>query len=612
MDNFVWDNTHIWLDIRGYRAHTGSQWGGYNECLRVSPVFPQINRVKSGSKTYEYLRIVESYRDENGRTTHRVVANLGRLDQLADKLPDLIQSLSRFSEAPLLSADDVQLEQALPWGPILLARHLYDRLGMGRIIAAATPSDKRRFDIAQTAFVLIANRLTDPCSEHGLARWLESYFVCDDGGERWLPQWLPEERITDEQRVRVEPAQLNTWYRTLDALVAAKRDIEHALYLKARDLFHLDVDMVLYDVTSTYFARRSPTGELRRHGHSRDGKRRNVQVLLGVVIANGFPIAHHIFPGNTADKATVETVIDDLEQRLGLRRVMIVGDRGMVSESNLELLRAPGRELRYLLGVPGRRCDESAMAFDAVTDDAWLPVDEGNRVQEVGIETQSGVRYFVVDSAERRAYEEALRARSMQRVKERLEKLAAAVSAGRIKDPAKIGARAARAIEQDHGKRYFSYEIAGPGEFAYDEDPDKLAAETRREGRYVLKTNDPDVTAEQVVPLYKQLSDVEWAYRDLKDIIQLRPVHHRTDERIEAHIFVATLALFLKRTLEHELTQAGVNLTPTEAFAAMQSMGIGVMDLGGERRHLVSSGGRDARRIVQALGIDHLTPPGTD
>ena len=575
-------------------------------------MFPQVNRVKSGGKTYEYLRIVESYRDEQGRSTHRVVANLGRLDRLDGKLAALVQSLSRFCDRPLLTAEDVRLQQALPWGPILLARHLYDRLGLAQIIRAAASSSKRQFDIAETAFVLIANRLTDPCSEHGLARWLESYYVCDGSGERWLPQWLPEQQITDEHRVRVQPSQLNTWYRTLDALLAGKPEIEKALYLKVRDLFHLAVDIVLYDVTSTYFARRSPAGNLRRHGHSRDGKRRNVQVLLGVVIANGFPIAHHIFPGNTADKATFETVISDLEQRLGLRRVLVVGDRGPVSEANLELLQAPGRQLRYLLGVPGRRHEESAKALEAVAEDAWQPVDDGNRVQEIELAEHPGIRYFVVDSAERKAYEQELRLRSMERAKARLEKVAAAVSAGRLKDPAKIGARAARALEQDHGGRYYSYEVPGPSEFKYYEDADKLGAETCREGRYVLKTNDPDLTAEQTVPLYKQLSDVEWAYRDLKDIIRMRPIHHRTDERIEAHLFVATLALFLKRTLEHELAKAGVNLTPTEAFAAMRSMGIGVLDLAGERRHLVSAGGRDARRLVKALGIEQLAPPGAE
>lgn len=573
-------------------------------------MFAQVHRVRSGERTYEYLRIVESYRDDRGRATHRVVANLGRLDLLDGGLVALVRSLSRFCERPLLTAEDVALEEALPWGPILLARHLYDRLGLGPIIRDADGSTQREFDVGETAFVLIANRLTEPSSEHGLARWLEHYYVCDRAGERWEPAWLPEERISARQRVRVQAAQLNTWYRTLDALVAGQRVIEKALYLKVRDLFHLDVDLVLYDVTSTYFARRSPTGALRRHGHSRDGKRRNVQVLLGVVIANGFPIAHHVFPGNTVDKATFQSVLGDLEQRLGLRRVMVVGDRGLVSEANLDFLQAPGRELRYLLGIPGRRHEESAAALDAVKEDAWQPVDEGNRVQEVKGAGAPDVRYFVVDSVERKAYEEELRQRSMERARARLEKVAAAVSAGRLKDPAKIGARAARALESDHGDRYYRYAVPGPGQFEYSADAEKLEAERVREGRYLLKTNDPELTAPQAVPLYKQLSDVEWAYRDLKDVIRMRPIHHRTDERIKAHLFVATLALFLKRMLEHELTLAGVDLTPTEAFAAMHSMGLGVLDLAGDRRHLVTAGGRDARRIAKALGLHPLAPPG--
>jgi len=368
--------------------------------------------------------------------------------------------------------------------------------------------------------------------------------------------------------------------------------------------------MVLYDVTSTYFARRSAAGKLRRHGYSRDGKRRNVQVVLGVVIANGFPIAHHVFPGNKADKATFATVIHDLEERLGLQRVMVVGDRGMVSEANLELLQASGRELRYLLGVPGRRREESASVLAALVEDAWQPVDESNQVQEILLAEHPGTRYFVVDSIERKEYEQGLRLRSMERTRARLDKIVAAVSAGRLKDPTKIAARAGRALEHDHGHRYYSYEVPGPGEFHFYEDPHKLAAETRREGRYLIKTNDPELTAQHAVPLYKQLSDVEWAYRDLKDVIRMRPIHHRSDARIEAHLFVATLALFLKRTLERQLHDAGLNLTPTEAFAAMRSMGIAVLDMAGTPRHLVSPGSRDARRVIKALGMDRLLPPG--
>jgi len=281
--------------------------------------------------------------------------------------------------------------------------------------------------------------------------------VPDGSGERWLPQWLPPEQINAQQRVRVAPSQLNLWYRTLDALVDAKAEIEQALYLKVRDLFHLDVDMVLYDLTSTYFARRSPRGDLPRHGHSRDGKSRQVQLLLGVVLAHGFPIAHHLFAGNTADKRTVQTVVEDLEKRFHLRQVLLVADRGLVSEADLQWLSEPPRQMRYLVGIPGGRCEESAAALEAVDEQAWQTVDAGNQVQQVRLAQQPGLRYLVVDSRERKAYEQELRLRAMECGRVRLGKLAANVAAGRLKDPAEIAARAAKALQADHGSRYFSY-----------------------------------------------------------------------------------------------------------------------------------------------------------
>ncbi len=566
-------------------------------------MFVHVNR----SGPYEYLRILETYY-VNGVHKQRVVANLGRLDRIGDDLGRLAKRLGEFATRPLVAPDDVKAVEALPWGPVRLARHLYEELHLDRIIAGHGSSRRRKFDVAETAFVLLANRLTAPRSEHGLARWLESMYVCDRHGRRWLPQWLPQEQITPKERVRVEHRQLKMWYRTLDALLAAKKEIETALYLRVRDLFSLEVNLVFYDVTNTYFCRRRQKGALRRHGKSKDGKGRNVLVVLGVVMANGWPIAHHVFPGNTTDKQTFRSVVEDLEERFGLRRMLVVGDCGMVSPDNLEFLSEEGRQVRYLLGLPGRRSAEAAAVFARLDEGAWTVVDDGNRVQEVCLDDPD-VRYLVVESDERKAYERELRGRDMERTAEALGAIESAIARGRLKAREKIGARAARALSRHHGTRYYSWEITADGTFRFHEDPAKLAAETLREGRYLLKTDDPHLTPHESVEVYKQLSDVEWAYRDLKDVIALRPIHHKTDPRIEAHIFVATLALFLKRTLEHHLKEKGIPLSPTEAFAAMHSVGVSVLDFDGQRRVLVTGGGRDARRIVNALGIAPLEPP---
>ena len=568
-----------------------------------SNMFVNVNR----AGRYEYVRVLETcYAD--GSQTKRVVANLGRLDRVKDNLPALAKRLLELAGKRLVVPEDVRAVDALPWGPVLLARHLYEELHLDRIIAEHCSSRRRRVDVAETAFVLLANRLTAPSSEHGLARWLEAMYVCDRRGRRWLPAWLPPERITPDQRVRVEARQLQMWYRTLDALVAGRQAIERALYDRVRDLFSLNVDLVFYDVTNTYFCRRRPKEALRRHGNPKDGKRRNVLVVLGVVMANGWPIAHHVFPGNTTDKETFRSVVEDLEERFGLRRVLVVGDCGIVSPRNLEFLSAPGRQVRYLLGLPGRRSAEAAAVFARLDEEAWAAVDQGNRVQEVRLD-EPDVRYLVVESDERKAYEEQLRQRDMERTAQDLQAVERAVAAGRLKQPDKIGARAARALGRHHGSRYYGWEITADGAFRFYEDPAKFAAETTREGRYLLKTDDPHLAPAESVEVYKQLSDVEWAYRDLKDVISMRPIHHRTDRRIRAHIFVATLALFLKRTLEHRLKDRGIYLTPSDAFDAMRSMGVSVLDFDGERHVLTTSGSRDARRVVRALRIEPVDPP---
>lgn len=569
-------------------------------------MFPRIATVKRGDKTYKYLQIVEAYRD-NGRTTQRVVANLGRLDQSRrlSGLDDLLVSLSRYAKRQFIRGDQIGCRHALPWGPVLLARHLWDQMELGEVIGKLCRRRRYKFDVAGTAFVLVANRLCEPRSEHGLARWLEHTFVCDAKGKRWEPDWLPAQQITKQQRVKVKHEQLNRWYRTLDALLSAKEKIEEALCLRVRDLFSVKVNLVFYDLTSTYFCRKSPIGRLRRHGHSKDGKPRQVQVVLGVVMANGFPIAHHVFEGNQAEKTTLQDVLTDVDQRFGLGNVLVVADRGLVSRKNLEYL--TGSKFRYLLGLPGRRSREALAVLEALDDTKWQRVDKENLVQEIRLPDRKD-RYLVIDSLQRKTYEQALRQRSMQRAREAIEKVASAVKAGRLKDPAKIGARAARAVAKYHGYRYYSYKVPGPGQFRFYEDPEKMRAETLHEGKYILKSDDQELGAPEAVGAYKELDTVESGFRDLKDVIEMRPVYHKTDDRIEAHIFIATLALFLKRSLEHQLAPVLPELSGTEAIAAMRSIGLAELDLNGQTTRLVSGGSRDARRVLSALGITDLNP----
>src|SRR6266404_4080078 len=324
-------------------------------------MFLRVVRAAGGQGVkHEYVRVVEAYR-ERGKTRHRTVLNLGRRDLLASHLD--LNKLMRLLHGDAASdgrvrREDVQAVAAWDWGPMLVAGHIWREFGLEATLDRLSRRGRSEVTtLSDRALVLVANRLTAPGSEHGLARWLETDFVCDRDGRRWLAAWRDDlaRAVSRTPRVRVEARQLQQWYRTLDQLIERKGQIEHALFLTLRDLFSLQVDMVFYDLTSTYFEGQGPP-EIGANGHSRDGKPRNPQVLVGLVLVDGWPIAHHVFAGNRRDAKTVAEVLRDLEARFGLKRIVFVGDRGMVTSQNLDDLRGGGHG--YIVGRNRRRSGE--------------------------------------------------------------------------------------------------------------------------------------------------------------------------------------------------------------------------------------------------------------
>jgi transposase len=561
---------------------------------------------------HEYVRLVESYR-EHGKSQQRVVCNLGRKDLLAAHLDALVRLLrGEPSGGALLRAGDVQATGAWDWGPVLVARTLWQALGLEAILAGPGGGA-----LAERAWVLVSNRLCEPTSEHGLGRWLETDFVCDGAGRRWVPQWRPEaeRRASRAPRVRIAPRQLAQWYRTLDQLLARQAEIERALYLRLRDLFSLRVDLVFYDLTSTYFEGQGPP-VLGAHGHSRDGKPRDPQVLVGVVMVDDWPIAHHVFRGNLRDATTLRPILGDLETRFGLRRVVLVADRGMVTGDNLTLLQGGGHG--YLVGL-NRRRNAAVARYLARATGPWTecpgvpggsaaPAAPKTYVQEVPADAP-GVRVFVVKSDERLAYEQTERRKAMGRVRTALAALQRRVAQGKLKAPEKIGAAAARILGRHHGHRYYGWEYT-EGAFRFFEHPATLPREEALEGTYVLQTTEAALTPVQAVTLYKRLSEVERAFSSLKDVIELRPIYHRTDRRVGAHIFVAALAFLLHRALEKKLKAAGLDLSATEALQVLRTVRVVDFRLGdGQTKRSVTRGSGRAARILSALRITQLDPP---
>ena len=586
-------------------------------------MFIRSVKITSSSGTvHEYVRIVESVWEQS-RVKQKVIANLGRRDVLDAALPMLYRFLrgedlpTNLAERAALSSC-VEVLDASTWGPMLVARHLFEQLGLWQLLDAGRrwpkllPDEDPHDDWPSRVLALLVNRLTRPGSEHALAGWLETDYVCDRHGRRYVPCW--KQRV----RVQVDARQLQAWYRTLDHLHLNQSRIEVGLYQRLRDLFNFQPELVFYDLTSTYFTGHGPA--LAKHGYSRDGRPRNVQVVVGVVMVAGWPIAHHVWAGNTRDSTTVKEVVTDLTKRFHLRRVVFVGDRGMVTESNVSTLTQADGEWGFLIGMTRRQNPEAETLIDRVHEERWLDCPVGinaqekkpenrprTRVQEVSCDRE-GVRVFVVDSDERRAYETRLREQSMQRTRVGLEKVQKRVAAGRLKQPEKIGAAVERVLQRHHGCRYYAWELTD-GQLRFFEHPVNLPREQKYEGKYLIQTDQPDMTAQDAVTHYKELNEVERGFHALKDPIGMRPIWHRADRRVRAHIFVAALAFLLDRMLECALRDAKANLSSTAAWQALETIRHVRLRVNGDIKTGVTPGSGQARQVLKALKITDVRPP---
>jgi len=334
----------------------------------------------------------------------------------------------------------------------------------------------------------------------------------------------------------------------------------------------------------------------------------------------GWPIAHHVWAGNTRDSKTVKEVVTDLTTRFHFGRVVFVGDRGMVTEANVKTLTEAEGDWGFLIGMTRRQNPEAEVLIDRVQEDRWIECAQGinarekkaadqprTRVQEVKCD-RAGVRVFVVDSDERRAYETRMREKSMERTRIGLERVQTRVAKGRLKRPEKIGSAVQRVLQRNHGHRYYDWELK-EGQLRFFEHPINLPREKKYEGKYLIQTDQPDLKPQDAVAQYKELNEVERGFHALKDPIGMRPIWHRVERRVRAHIFVAALAFLLDRMLERALRDAKVNLSSTAAWRAMETVRHVRFRINDEIKTGVTPGSSQARQVLRALKLSDLRPP---
>jgi len=534
-------------------------------------------RANKDGSVVRYLALAHNQR-VGAATKANVLLNLGREDRLdPDGLRRLVRSINRYLGEPdtdgtdaaaVTGADTVtdglRLMSSRPAGAAWLLHGLWKALDVDTALRKVLGGRRFSTDVERVLFALVANRAIDPASKLAAAEWAS----CDVA--------IPGLEGMDEDQA----------YRAMDLLVEADTDasVQEAVFFAVADLLNLEVDLLFFDTTSTYFQRDTedpdpdPDGEdespgFRRYGHSKDHRRDLPQIVIGLAVTReGIPVRCWCWPGNTNDQAILPEVKDGLRGwRLG--RVVTVVDRGFSSRENLAYLRRAGGH--YIAGE--RMRDGSAHAAEALSRQGrYQSVRDNLRIKEVRIDSTPGIRWIICHNPDEAERDQAARDAAITRITTELDRITTArtrareqaraqraESATRSAAARKKAERTAETDEAAHVKAECAlreHPALGrwlrqtpPGRLVLDRA--KITAEARLDGKYLLSTSDPDLSAEDVALGYKNLLEAERGFRDLKSTIELRPVFHRIEPRIRAHVLLCWLALLLIRVAERRTGQ---------------------------------------------------------
>jgi transposase len=541
-------------------------------------MFLRFKTRRKNGKPHRYWSVVENKRVGGGRVVQRHVLYLGEINDTQEVAwrrsievmeagaarprtlslfpEDRCEGLLPDASIVRLKLSQVRLRRPRQWGGCWLALTLWRELGLDRFWAERLDASRKGTRWDQVLFVLVAYRLLAPGSEWHLHR-----------------EWFERSALADLLGEDAGLSQIQKLYRCHDRLLEHKQAVFDHLVGRWRDLFNASFDVLLYDLTSTYFEADPPfpEGDKRRHGYSRDHRSDCVQVIIALVVTpDGLPLAYEVLPGNTADKTTLRDFLDRIERQYGKARRIWLMDRGVPTEAVLAEMRQADPPVQYLVGTPKGRLSRLEKQLLAKP---WAEARPGVQVKLL---PQDGELYVFAQSADRVAKERAMRRRQMRWLWARLAQLAA-MTLTREELLMRLGAARKQART---AWRLMAIEVAADSAtLRYRLDRAKLRQARRREGRYLLRTNLTDDDPARLWSLYLQLVSIEEAFKNLKGDLAIRPLFHQLEARIEAHIFIAFLAYCLHVTLGRRLHALAPGLTPRSAlekFAAVQMIDLHV------------------------------------
>ena len=554
-------------------------------------------RFKDG-KEHRYWSIVESCRNLDGRVVQRQVLYLGEINDSQKaawcRTIDVLQTDSSAKQMALFPTDrqapeldcevvqvklnELRLHHPRQWGACWLALKLWEQLELDRFWQQRLPMSRQGTKWLEVLKTQVCYQLIDPGSEWRLHR-------------QWYEHSAMQDLLASATRVLSD----DTLYRCLDKLLAHKRAFFSFLRQRWEVLFQARFDILLYDLTSTYFESDPPFAGKRQFGYSRDKRPDCVQVVIALVVTpQGFPLAYEVMPGNTSDKTTLKDFLEQIEAQYGRSDRVWIMDRGIPTEETLEQMRTAQPPVHYLVGTPKGRLSTFERKF------LNLPWQAVRPSVDVKLLAHDKELYILARSHPRTLKERSMRRRRLKILWRRLHELQQQTLT-RDALLLKLGA-----AKKEAGRAYHLVEIqlpdpnqpVTPESFTFSLRRDKLRTVRRREGRYLLRSNLPNEDPATLWQYYIRLTEIEQAFKELKHDLAIRPIYHQTDKRIEAHIFIAFIAYCLHVTLKQRTRSCAPGLTPRavlEKFATMQMVDV----------HLPTTDGRQ-------LVLPRYTQPDSD
>jgi len=577
-------------------------------------MFLKCSQRRKDGKVHRSWSVVESQRYAGGKVAQRHVLYLGELNDsqrrawertvsVFDEAQGECRQLALFpsdreppadgTAAIQVRLDSLRLERPRQWGACWLGDQLWRGLHLDDFFGSRLPATREGTDWEKVLRILVIYRLLAPGSEWRLHR-----------------HWFSTTALADLLNVDARAVQDDTLYRCHDLLLAHKEELFAHLRQRWSDLFGVRYEVLLYDLTSTYFECDVPEDESdpRRFGYSRDKRGDCVQVVVALVVTpEGLPLAYEMFPGNTADKTTLRGMLATIRRRYGRAERIWVMDRGIPTEEILAELRAEDSGVRYLVGTPKGRLTRHEAAL------AGLPWHVVRPQLRVKLLPHDGELYVLAESQARAGKERGMRQRRFKTYWKRLLELKKQAPA-RDELLKKIGAaqeKAGRVV-----KSLVKVEVSAEGLLNFRLDRERFLQTRNREGRYLLRTNLEENDPELIWRCYMQLCFVEEAFRTLKGDLGLRPIYHQRPDRIEAHLFVAFLAYCLSITLRQQLCKSAAGLMPRSVFeklATVQMLDVAVPTTDGRELLLVrrTEPSTDVQLLLEhlALQLPPQAPP---